>query len=271
MPRAVTAIYRTSATADLVRQDLQQLGIGRHNITIVPDTADVSYSTSAGANAGDAVDRLRDLQLPEDDARTYEQAVRNGDYVVSVEVDDDTNLDRVQEIMRRPEDAYGSGDLDRQGTIAGTGDMGAEGYRGGELNEDGTVKVVEEQLSVGKRVVERGAVRVHSYVREQPVEADVELRSTRVVVERRPVDRAVSPGDIAMQDQVLEARETAEEAVVAKQARVVEEIGLRTETEVEHETIRDTVRKTEVEIEDERTGERTGLAGDATRTDRDRF
>jgi stress response protein YsnF len=81
-------------------------------------------------------------------------------------------------------------------------------------------------------------------------------------VERRPVDRPVNPGEAGLPDQVLEAHERAEEAVISKEARVVEEIGLRTETDVEHKTIHDTVRKTEVEIEDDRTGERTGRTGD---------
>ena len=48
-------------------------------------------------------DRLHDLNLPEDDLRTYQHAVRRGDYVVSVEVDD-AEVARVQEIMRRPEE-----------------------------------------------------------------------------------------------------------------------------------------------------------------------
>ncbi|TNC43232.1 DUF2382 domain-containing protein, partial [Rubellimicrobium rubrum] len=130
-----------------------------------------------------------------------------------------------------------------------------------QYNEDGTVKVIEERLAVGKRQEEQGRVRVRSYVREVPVDAEVDLRATRVFVERRPVDRAVTTGDVAMGDQVLEARETAEVAVVGKEARVVEEIGLRQETEVRHEHIQDTVRKTEVEIEDERTGERSSLTG----------
>jgi len=68
-------------------------------------------------------------------------------------------------------------------------------------------------------------------------------------------------------DQVLEAHERAEEAVVSKEARVVEEIALRTETDVEHQTIHDTVRKTEIEIEDERTGEHIGLTDDRTGRD----
>ncbi|WP_210527105.1 DUF2382 domain-containing protein [Rubellimicrobium arenae] len=162
----------------------------------------------------------------------------------------------------------GAGDLGATGAIGGTGstDFGATGYRDNELNEDGTVKVIEERLAVGKREQEMGRVRVRSYVREEPVSADVDLRATRVYVERRPVDRAVNPGDVDLRDQVIEARETAETPVVAKEARVVEEIGLRQETEVQHQTIQDTVRKTEVEIEDERTGERTSLSGGTTGT-----
>jgi uncharacterized protein (TIGR02271 family) len=149
--------------------------------------------------------------------------------------------------------------------LGGSGDLGGAGYTGGtQYNEDGTVKVVEEELAVGKRAVERGAVRVRSYVREVPVEAEVDLRATRVYVERRPVDRPVTAGDVNMGDQVIEARETAEEAVVAKEARVVEEIGLRQETEVQHERIHDTVRKTEVEIEDTRTGTTQGITGSGT-------
>jgi len=74
-----------------------------------------------------------------------------------------------------------------------------------------------------------------------------------VTIERRPVDRAIAPGDVDLfRDQTLEAHERREEAVVSKEARVVEEIGLREETEARTETVRDTVRKTEVEVQDER-------------------
>jgi len=303
MQRAVTAIYRTADVAELVRRDLEQLGIAGHDITILSGTGATGGSMTGALGAAGDSDRLYELGLPEEDIRTYQQALQNGDYVVSVEVEDDTDLTQVQGIMRRPEDAYDLDELDtryadadytprQQAAYADTGSMaqaggfdaagttgiaGATGYRDtsadfrdSDVNEDGTVKVVEERLNVGKREVEGGAVRVRSYVREVPVEAEVDLRNTRVYVERRPVDRAVNPGDVAMGDRVLEAREHIEEAVVGKEARVVEEIGLRKETEVEHQRIQDTVRKTEVEIEDERTGDRTRLSGDDT-TDKGRF
>ena len=267
MQRAVTAIYRSHAVADLVREDLGRLGLARGNITVLPDSAtmfgatDASFSTNASQDrVGEAIDSLHELDLPEDDTRTYQQALRNGDYVVSVEVDDDADLARIQEIMRRPEDAYDLDELDtrysaatyapRRQTSEG---MGADATMGTtQSNEDGAVEVVEEQLHVGKREVEQGAVRVRSFVREQPVETDVQLRSTRVFVDRRPVDQPVSPGDLQHQGRVIEARETAEEAVVSKEARVKEELVVRKDVENRTETISDTVRSTEVDVEDER-------------------
>ncbi len=115
-----------------------------------------------------------------------------------------------------------------------------------------TIPVIEEQLRVGKRDTSHGRVRVRSYVREQPASAEVELRSERVELERRPVDRPVTDADTAFRDQVIEAEEYREEAVVSKEARVVEEIELRKQQETRTEQVTDTVRRTEVEVEDER-------------------
>ena len=120
------------------------------------------------------------------------------------------------------------------------------------LANDDVVQVAEEELQVGKRDVGRGSVRVRSYVTERPVEEQVELRQERVTIERRPVDRAIAPGDAAFTERTIEAVERGEEAVVSKTARVTEEIGLRTDVEQETETVRDTLRKQEVEVEDDR-------------------
>jgi len=117
---------------------------------------------------------------------------------------------------------------------------------------DDTVQVAEEELQVGKREVGGGRVRVRSYVTERPVEEQVELRQERVTIERRPVDRAVAPGDATFTERTIEAVERGEEAVVSKTARVTEEIGLRTDVEQETETVRDTIRKQNVEVEDDR-------------------
>ena len=127
---------------------------------------------------------------------------------------------------------------------------GERSYREGDLNRDGSIDVVEERMTVAKREADLGRVRVRSYVRETPVEEAVNLREERVSIERRPVDRAATDADF--QDQTIEAREYAEEAVVNKEARVVEEVALHKDVQDREEVVRDTLRKTEVEIEDER-------------------
>ncbi len=113
-----------------------------------------------------------------------------------------------------------------------------------------TIKVMEERLRVGKREVAGGAVRVRSYIVERPVEETVQLHQEHVDIERRPVDRPATAADFgAFQERTIEARATSEEAVVGKEARVVEEIGLSKQESDRTETVRDTVRKTEVEVE----------------------
>jgi uncharacterized protein (TIGR02271 family) len=84
------------------------------------------------------------------------------------------------------------------------------------------------------------------------VQEQVTLHEERVQVERRPVDRPVAAGDDAFRERTVEATESAEEAVVSKEARVTEEVVVRKQAEERTETVSDTVRRTEVEVEDER-------------------
>ena len=81
-----------------------------------------------------------------------------------------------------------------------------------------------------------------------PVEEQVTLHDERVTLERRPVTdgRAVPTG--AFTDKSIEMTETAEEAVVSKTARVVEEIDLKKTATDRVETVRDTVRREDVEV-----------------------
>ena len=112
--------------------------------------------------------------------------------------------------------------------------------------------MVEEKLRVGKRDLNHGRVRVRSYVVENRVSEQVSLRDENVSIERRTVDRPVTETENAFVDRTIEAEEHHEEAIVSKDARVVEEIALRKTAEQREETISDSVRRTEVEVEDER-------------------
>lgn len=118
-------------------------------------------------------------------------------------------------------------------------------------DEEVRVPVVEEELAVGKRTVETaGGVRVHKEVTEQPVREAVSLHEERVTVDRRPVDRPADPADLrAFENQTVEMHEMAEEAVVEKRARVVEEVVIGKESRERTEQISDTIRRTDVSIE----------------------
>jgi uncharacterized protein (TIGR02271 family) len=111
------------------------------------------------------------------------------------------------------------------------------------------IPLSEEQLEVGKRVVDRGTTRIRRFVVERPVEQDVTLRGERVTVERRtPIAAERAPGAGAFEERVVEVRETAEEPVVAKTARVVEEVVVGREATERTETVKDTVRREEVDV-----------------------
>ncbi len=111
------------------------------------------------------------------------------------------------------------------------------------------IPVVEEELQVGKRAVERGGARVNVDVEEKPVEEQVNLREERVRVERRPVDRPLTDADEAFKEGTIEMRETVEQPVVQKAARVIEEVVIGKDVNERTETVRDTVRRTDVNVE----------------------
>ena len=113
------------------------------------------------------------------------------------------------------------------------------------------VQEVEEELSVGKRKVASGGVRVTTSVSEQPVEETVTLREEQVEVERRPADRKLKPeeAEAAFQDKTVEMLGTSEEVEVSKEAHVVGEVALGKRVEEHEEKVKDTVRRSEVEVE----------------------
>ncbi len=117
--------------------------------------------------------------------------------------------------------------------------------------ETRVLPVVEEELAIGKRTVDQGGVRVFRRIVEMPADQSVNLREEHVVVERNAVDRAATPAELESQgERTIELTETAEEAVIAKNARIVEEVIVGKQVTEHTEHIHETVRRTEVEVEE---------------------
>ncbi|MEE1611903.1 YsnF/AvaK domain-containing protein [Microvirga sp. CF3016] len=233
---------------------------------------------------------LRDLFLPDEDRHTYAEGLRRGGYLVSVNATD-ADYERVIDILDdegtididersnswRSEGWTGTSDVGTSDVLSGstanltTGSSTTSGIAASTgtglgaaatstasqraTSGDEVIPIAEEELHVGKRDVSHGRVRIRSYVVERPVSEQVNLREEHVAVERRPVSGATQTGTLGgdpFQERTIEVEERSEEAVVSKEARVVEEVVVRKEAEQRTETISDTVRRTEVDVEDER-------------------
>lgn len=134
-------------------------------------------------------------------------------------------------------------------TTAGAVPTSGAGMAGSTARtDDGTMQLSEEQIAVGKRMVNKGTARIRRYVVETPVEENVTLREESVRIERRPVTDGRTVTDADFTDKVVEVTESREEAVVSKTARVVEEVAISKDVKERTETVRDTVRRDEVEI-----------------------
>lgn len=101
MRRNVTALYRSHATVDLLRRELEEIGLSLGDVRVVPDAVDGLGVVGLGSPP-QPIPSLHELDLPPEDVRAYEDRVRKGDVLVSVSVDED-QVSRVEAIMRSPE------------------------------------------------------------------------------------------------------------------------------------------------------------------------
>jgi len=285
MRQTVVGVFDSDAEAQRAAQALANTGIDPACVHVTHGT-DSTLGSTAATNTTTTQDtgvmgRVRnffsDLFGPDDEREVghYAEAVRRGAAVVKVDVEDESRLDDVRDALQNAgavdiderveswrsqgwsdEELGGtSATLGRDQTTLGenTAAMGTTGSTAG-LRATGTtedvIPVVREDIQVGKRAVSTGGVRVYARTVETPVSETVQLREEHAQVERRPVDRPATAADMAdLKDRTIEVVETAEQAVVQKTARVVEEVRVGKTVEQRTEQVTDTVRSTEVEVE----------------------
>jgi uncharacterized protein (TIGR02271 family) len=274
MATTLVGIFDDYTAAQRAVQQLSQAGIRQGDISIARnEPAGKGYTTYGGTNStdyttgtsiGDGISNFFDsifgTDINDDERGVYAESVRRGGTVVVVNTDDNT-VDRATDILN----SAGAIDVDRRHA-----QYRASGYKQFDrtaplYNEEQTrtetqnyanqgevaLPVIEEQLNVSKRVVQRGGVRVHTRLTERPVEAAVNLREENVTVERHNVDRAATDADFAaIKEGDFTVTTKAEVPVVSKEAHVVEEVVVGKNVTEHQETIRDTVRRTDVEVEE---------------------
>ena len=272
--RTITAFFDDREDATEAIQRLRSEGIPRGDIGMV-EGSNAGASSAPSQESTGFWDSLKDFFLPDEDRHTYAEGLRRGGYLVTVRTDN-AHYERVLDILddegtidmderaaswrkqgwtpQTTESAAGASTTTRAGTQAASRSSvpaGAPSLSPSDSHEE-VIPVAEEELRIGKRDVSHGRVRVRSYVVETPVQEQVGLREEHVRVERRPADRPVSGEENLFRERTIEADERAEEAMIAKQARVKEELVVKKDVGQRTETVSDKVRRTEVEVDDGR-------------------
>jgi uncharacterized protein (TIGR02271 family) len=234
MPRTMVAVFGSRAEAERVAQTLAQEGIDRRRIRIADTSTRQEYEQSGERRSGGFWSWLFGTDDADggwnSDVDYYSEGIGRGGAILTVDTDD-ARAARIQQLL----EAHGAR-LEEGGARARAG-------------REEVLPVVEEQLRIGKRAVTSGGVRIYTRVTERPVEEDVRLREERVNVERRPVDRPIPAGAEAFRERSFEVEETREEPVVAKEARIIEEVVVTKDVQDRTAKVRDTVRRTDVEVD----------------------
>jgi uncharacterized protein (TIGR02271 family) len=276
----IVAVYDTSEHASRAVQDLESAGVP-------PSAIRQHASTGMETGATTTIAPVREKGFwaslfggePEyaHDTTVYDRSLEGGSTVVTVRASEQY-LAEVMDILER----HNPIDIDERATSYGlasgsiTTATTAPNIPSGSdttlrQGSEEVVPLAEEQLTVGKRLVNRGTTRIRRFVVETPVEEAVTLHSERVSVARRPVAADTKVIDADFTDRTIEVTKTDEEAVVGKTARVKEEVVVDKAATDRVETVRDTVRREDVEVT--RDGQATGASGTtaplppSTRTD----
>jgi uncharacterized protein (TIGR02271 family) len=224
MKNIVIELFDNRSRAQTVLQELIGAGFDRRDIRLASSEPEFR-------------DAVEDTNLSPDKTEHYLDEISRGAAAVTVA----TSPDRTERAARI---------LSAHKARAATR-TGAEGERQMRAEREMAFPVIEEELRVGKRMVERGGVHIHNRVTERPVEQQVSLREERIKVEHRRVDRIASEQDMSTlrEGREVDLTEMFEEPVIAKEPHVVEEVVVSKEVVDHPETIRDTVRRTDVEVE----------------------
>jgi uncharacterized protein (TIGR02271 family) len=258
----IVAVYDTAEHASLAIRDLEAAGVPAGAISrhAQADTAAGSTTTTGvrEREPGFWASLFGGEPEYEHDTTVYDRSLQGGSTVVTVKASEQ-HLSQIMEILERhgPIDidertsSYGlTSSASRGATSTATASPSIPSGRDTTLAQGGeeVVPLSEEQLTVGKRLVNRGTTRIRRFVVETPVEEAVTLHSEHVSVDRRPVAAGTKVGDAAFTDRTVEVTETDEEAVVSKAARVKEEVVINKAATDRVETVRDTVRREDVEV-----------------------
>lgn len=306
MTQTIVGVFDTFQEANNAVEDLVQAGVARSSIDVHAqsmgtDVMDTSDSVGLRSQPSDPQDEgvmarieqfFQNLFGGDDrpqEVMHYQEAVRRGGALLTVDVVDDTQMDTVRAVLE------GAGAVDIDERVTQWQSSGYTGYQGSSLSTEAGTRPYSTADSVASATSSPDAIdatastastratdfdtslasgnladeKALPVVREELEvgKREIQTGAFRVYTRRTetPVSETVTlreehasidrqavdrPATAAdMQEGMVEVRETAERPVVEKTARVVEEVVVSKQATERTETINETLRGTEVEVD----------------------
>ena len=251
----VVTLFDTADHAEAAAQNLQHAGFSSDDISIVSG-AELPKSGNALREPG-LWHRIFGSDIEQHEATVYAKAVESGGVVLTLRAAEEDipkamgilNQHNIVDVQDR---ALQAGLLSKADAVAPAAAVAAAipaKPLTADATKDQVIRLAEEQLEVGKRLVEQGTTRIRRFVTEKPVEAQVTLHEEHAEVVRRAISDPSYVKDIDWSDQTVEVLETSEQAVVSKSSRIAEEILIAKKGSDRVETVHDTVRRQQVDVE----------------------
>ena len=255
----IVTLYDTAEHAEAAKRSLESAGFSPSEISMI--------NSKTLSLAGDKLrepglwHRLFGRDIQQYEATVYGRSVEAGGVVLTVRVPENEvaratsilNSHRAIDLTKRAE---------QEGLLTADGASGrpkpAPAVRpapatvaaaGATLSGEEVLALAEEQINVGKRLVQEGTTRIRRFVTETPVETQVTLHEEHARVLRRAITDPNYVRNLDWTDKTIEITETVEEAVVTKSVHVAEEVVIQREGSDHVKTLKDKVRRQQVEVE----------------------
>lgn len=251
----VVTLFDTAEHAEAARRNLEKAGFSANDISVVGKLGlpgDASTLRRPGL-----WQKLFGRDIEEHEARVYGKTVEAGGVVLTLRTPDSQlskamgilNQHNVVDVRSR---AIESGYLAKDAVAepAPPIPMPAKPLTT-DIGKGEVLRLAEEQIEVGKRLVTEGTTRIRRFVVQKPVEAQVTLHEEHVEIVRRAVADPSYVKDIDWSDRTIEIVETIEQPVVSKSTHIAEEVLIGKKGTDRVETVKDTVRRQQVEVERE--------------------
>jgi uncharacterized protein (TIGR02271 family) len=261
----IVTLFDTAQHAEAARQNLEAAGFSTSDISVINNKT----LSLAGAKLSEPGlwHRLFGQDIQPYEAIVYGRSVQTGGVVLTVRVPEE-DVPKATRILNQHEAVDLQKRAAQQGlittavlpktttmpatapiTMAAGSSLPTTTLPTGTIPNEEVLRLAEEQLDVGKRMVQEGTTRIRRFVTETPVEAQVTLHEEHARVIRRASTDHAFVRDVDWTDKTIEVAEMAEEPVVNKSVHITEEVVIRKEASDTVRTLHDKVRRQQVEVE----------------------